>query len=516
LGIGPVNKSWVRRILGALVFASSAIIAHETAFAQMLVPGNGLFLQAPGYQAFMKGDDWYLVIPPSKAHDGSINGEYQFLLRHGRPADPMFVPFVKRDDSTAFVTLTGFVAPTPTGDPKALGKLLQDQLQRKMDTEAATSKRNHLLSYHSELTTHAGATCIRAEWTSEDRGVPHHAGEIFTTAMHQLICLHPDFPGYFIDIYFTTRMAPGGSPPADVERDGMAAVDSLEFEPLGYRLNKITVGTHVTALATTKGTIWASYGGSDGKLARIDAVTNRIIATIPVGHDPISTIASDDGIWVANDKDATVSRVDPATNKLVATIPVGNDPQRIASGAGALWVANAKDGTVSRIDPASNRVTATVAVGGHPSGIAFAGGMVLATDFTGTQITRVDPSTNAVVDRVPSGKETDFILADGQSAWITDGNEPSVRRLDLTGTPRLTDNITGIGDRPSHIALADGKLWVACGGGISVSVVDLKDSSHKVVDIPTGLGPRDVLSAEGAIWVANGRDGTVTRLDSAP
>jgi len=518
MGIGLVaNGGSVRRILGVLAFAASPIIAGEPATAQtMPVPPDGLALQGPGFRALIKGDDWVLLIPPAKSHGGSINSEYRFTVVYHRKTDPVTALFGNGGDNTAFVTVTGSVAPTSTTDPQVLGKLLLDELQKKMDTEAATSQRNHLLSSHSELTTHTGATCIRTEWTTEDRGVPHHEGEVFTTAMHRLLCLHPDFPNYLIDVDFSTRSAPGESLPANVDKDGMAAVDSLAFASLGHRITTIVVGRRVTALASTKGTIWASYGGSEGKLARIDAATNHVIATIPVGNDPVSAIASDGSIWLVNDTGATVSRVDPATNKVVATIPVGNDPLKIASGAGALWVANANDGTLSRIDPANNRVTATVVVGGHPSGIAFAGGMVLATDYTGAQITRVDPSTNAVVDRVPSGKETDFILPDGQTAWITDQNEPSVRRLDLTGTPHLTDNITGIGDRPSHIALAGGKLWVACWGGIAVSVIDLKDPTHKLEDIPTGLGPRDVLSAEGAIWVANGRDGTVTRLDSLP
>jgi YVTN family beta-propeller protein len=513
MGVGPVtNKGWV---LSVLVFASGALVAHEPALAQMMpVPRDGLNLQGPGFQTTIKGDDWSLLTPPPD--HASIHSDYRFVVVYHRQTGPVTALFGTGGDNTAFVTVTAFVVPAPTSDPQALGKLLQDQLQKRMDAEATTSPRNRLLSSQSELTQHAGATCIRAEWFSEDRGVPHHEGEVFATAMHRLLCLHPDFPSYFIDVDFSTRSAPGEALPASVDKDGMAAIDSLVFEPFGHRITTIVVGTRVTALASTKGTIWASYGGSEGKLARIDSATNRIIATIPIGNDPVSAIASDGSIWVVNNKGATVSRVDPATNKLVATIAVGNNPLRIASGAGALWVGNVNDGTVSRIDPASNRVTATIAVGGHPSGVAFASGMVLATDYTGTQITRVDPSTNAIVDRIPSGHETDFILPDGQSAWITDQSEPSVRRLDLTGTPHLADDIIGISNRPSHIALMDGNLWVACWGGIAVSVVDLKNPAHKVSDIPTGIGPRDVLSAEGAIWVANGRDGTVTRLDPKP
>jgi YVTN family beta-propeller protein len=76
---------------------------------------------------------------------------------------------------------------------------------------------------------------------------------------------------------------------------------------------------------------------------------------------------------VTNQFDNTVSVIEAATNTVVATVPVGQGPTGVAitpNGAFA-YVTNLFGNTLSVIDIATNTVTATVLVGLVPVGVAI-------------------------------------------------------------------------------------------------------------------------------------------------
>jgi YVTN family beta-propeller protein len=77
--------------------------------------------------------------------------------------------------------------------------------------------------------------------------------------------------------------------------------------------------------------------------------------------------------YVANARSNTVSVIDPATNTVVATVPVGRNPVDIAitpDGTKA-YVTNAGANSVSVINTATNSVAATVPVGQNPVNVAL-------------------------------------------------------------------------------------------------------------------------------------------------
>jgi YVTN family beta-propeller protein len=49
-------------------------------------------------------------------------------------------------------------------------------------------------------------------------------------------------------------------------------------------------------------------------------------------------VASDGAVWVANRFGQSISRIDPVTNTVVETIDLGHDPRGIAVGGGSIWV----------------------------------------------------------------------------------------------------------------------------------------------------------------------------------
>jgi YVTN family beta-propeller protein len=81
--------------------------------------------------------------------------------------------------------------------------------------------------------------------------------------------------------------------------------------------------------------------------------------------------------YVANSSSSTVSVIATSTNTVVATIPVGANPLMVAitpDGTRA-YVTNVSSGTVSVIDTATNTVVATIPVGVNPIGVAITPGV---------------------------------------------------------------------------------------------------------------------------------------------
>jgi YVTN family beta-propeller protein len=68
--------------------------------------------------------------------------------------------------------------------------------------------------------------------------------------------------------------------------------------------------------------------GSLGSVSVIDAATNMVTATIPVGTCPLGVSVTPDGskLYVANECSNTVSVINTAKNTVTATIPVGSEP----------------------------------------------------------------------------------------------------------------------------------------------------------------------------------------------
>ena len=75
---------------------------------------------------------------------------------------------------------------------------------------------------------------------------------------------------------------------------------------------------------------------------------------------------------MTNAGDGTVSVINAATNAVTATIPVGSAPKGVAvdPAAGTVYVTNYRDNTASVINAATNAVAVTVPVGSYPARVA--------------------------------------------------------------------------------------------------------------------------------------------------
>ncbi len=211
----------------------------------------------------------------------------------------------------------------------------------------------------------------------------------------------------------------------------------------------------------------------------------------------------------------SVAIIDPKTNKVVADVKVGTRPGAVAVGEGAVWVANLDDSTLSRINPKTRAVERTISMQGvYPSDIdAGAGGVWVANGPYNT-VVRVSPDANEVVDRIDTDECLGFdaSIAVGEGAvWFVCAI--SISRIDPVDNVPL--GFRYLGGVPRGIAVGLGAVWVSDGGQNTVSRIN--PQTRQVTDTLTVAGdPRALAVGQGAVWVSAFRDDQVSRLAARP
>ncbi|PYR52083.1 MAG: hypothetical protein DMF95_07105, partial [Acidobacteria bacterium] len=192
---------------------------------------------------------------------------------------------------------------------------------------------------------------------------------------------------------------------------------------------------------------------TSGDLTVIDAVSQTVLATAPLGKRPRGIRVSPDGLslYVAlsgsppappgtdesklppPDRAADgIGEVDIATNKIKRIIRAGNDPEQLAISADGtrLYVANEDAATVSVVDVASGAVVAAVKIGEEPEGVTIRpdGRVVYVTSEGDGAVFAIDTQTNKMLRRIPVGPRPRSIgfLPDGSRAYVSLENDGAI------------------------------------------------------------------------------------------
>jgi YVTN family beta-propeller protein len=274
-------------------------------------------------------------------------------------------------------------------------------------------------------------------------------------------------------------------------------------------------------------------------LAIISPGTNELVGTVAVGERPGSAAVAGGRVWVINEGEQTVSLVDADTRSLKRTVGFGVTPAGLALGLGRAWVADATTGSVVEVSPDSAAVVRRIDVSDSPArglgGIAFGlDSLWLLNDKS--SLSRIDPDTGRVLAKIQlPGLTFDHLAVaadsiwvagccvgmvrvdagtgavatakaspDGPiaigfgSLWVADPFSDEVWQIDpRSGEPIRTLHCQG---RAFDVAVGEGSVWVACGGG---TVLRVNPSSGEVVrTIEVGGTPAGIAVGEGAVWVA--------------
>jgi YVTN family beta-propeller protein len=207
----------------------------------------------------------------------------------------------------------------------------------------------------------------------------------------------------------------------------------------------IKLGIPADGLAISGTTMWATADPSLGDgIARVDLRTQKVVAVFAnAGHPFVENAATPDAFWYVATDSEHVIRVDAATNKIVATINAGTVPQTVFVGFGSVWVGDASGALVSRIDPRTNKVVASISTDGYPGNrkanfddcacrYAAGEGSVWAIGNS-TTLVRIDPQTNRVAASLTFPTRLGSVALSEGSIWL--GTDPIFGE---TGNPPYT------------------------------------------------------------------------------
>jgi YVTN family beta-propeller protein len=248
----------------------------------------------------------------------------------------------------------------------------------------------------------------------------------------------------------------------------------------------------------------------------VDAKTDKVVASIPVGSEPVSITSGNGAIWVGDVADGTVTRIDPVSRRVVKTIGIGAPAVDLASSPGNVWASTGGFGTIVRIDSHVNAITDrfSLATSGDPivptaSAIAVVDGRVWVGAFDGLAL--LDPRSRKIV-KVDLGQTPALETAVGDGAvWATL----------ITNRAQRVDAVSGKVTAPFYagtfalgIAMDASAVWVAGAGVGELWKLDPLTGAQ-LLTTHAGNGATAVALGAGAVWVASWRDQTLVRVDPA-
>ncbi|HVR24090.1 MAG TPA: FG-GAP-like repeat-containing protein [Candidatus Polarisedimenticolia bacterium] len=202
---------------------------------------------------------------------------------------------------------------------------------------------------------------------------------------------------------------------------------------------------------------------SDGTVSAINAVTNNVIATIPVDTFPegLAVTPNNAFVYVANDDNTDVSVIETATNTVIATVPLQGFPQQISiTPNGAFAYVTEFERDFER--RAFGRTRASRAARRSK-----------AVPQTGPFVEVIDTATNQVVSSIANLNSPSAIAIspNGASAYVADTCSSSNACVEVVSTSN--NQISATVQIPGTVPFEDGSIAITPDGSVVCVSVEI-------------------------------------------
>jgi streptogramin lyase len=300
-----------------------------------------------------------------------------------------------------------------------------------------------------------------------------------------------------------STLRPGTGPKDDRAGGGGRKVDRTGGGG-GARRRVGLVGGVLVLVAAAVAAVLLLGGGDSGP---------KVSAPVAVGRAPLRIAAGSEKIWVLSEPEATLTRIDAETDRILgAPIDMPRGVAAVAVGGGSVWVTDARSGELLRVDDESGAVTQRIDVGGHPGPLVYGGGRIWVADTKGAGITAVNVKGGKVVRRGLGPHAAPLRLAAGAgSLWVSSATTGRIHHIGLAAF--AIGRSIPAGRRPAGITVADGLVWVADARSGSVIRVDPSVQAVSGPPIEVGEAPGGIDAGPNLLWVTVGGENAVRRLE---
>jgi len=287
-------------------------------------------------------------------------------------------------------------------------------------------------------------------------------------------------------------------------------------------LSKISVLMVVTVGLLTAQPYAYVNSNADHNVSVIDISTNTVIASIPVGSNPVGIGFTPDGstAYVANEGSNDVSIIDAATLTNVGSFSSPAAPNHVAvtPDGNYIYVVNGNSNTVKPYSSGAKTLLNNIAVGSLPFGITMSpdGAHAYVPNWGSNTVSKIEIVSNTVVATINVGAAPDYITIspDGSKLYVSNYHSDNISVVS-TATNTVLASIPTVNVPIGSAISADGStLLVANHYSSSVNVINT-NTNTSVAYISVGAGPSDIsITPDGNYaYVVNNQSHNVSVID---
>jgi virginiamycin B lyase len=261
----------------------------------------------------------------------------------------------------------------------------------------------------------------------------------------------------------------------------------------------------------------ATWVTSYGQINRISA--SGRIRSYELGEQPGAIAVADGSMWVADAGGDAIHRVETDGSSQRYALDADSFPISITAGPdGALWFTEGRDDEIGRITLDGDITEYPLPTAGAFAGDITAGpdGALYFSEAVTGKVGRITTDGAVTEYDVPGDDPLPGAIVAGPDGelYVAERNDNVISRMTTAGEFTAEYELPRENTDPlSMVKGVDGALYISEFMGGVVSRMTFDGTFTKTYRIPGGFNDRVISAPDGALWVAQGSRGRVSRLD---